>query len=42
MRAMLTAFAAIIVVAIGASQTLKQVGLSSAEQATGSSVRLGD
>ncbi|MEP1934359.1 MAG: hypothetical protein ABJN98_14450 [Roseibium sp.] len=40
MKAMLVAFAAIVVITIGASQVLKQVGFSSAEQATSSSVRL--
>lgn len=40
MRAMFAAFAAIIVITIGASQILGQLGFSSAEQATSSSVRL--
>ncbi|MEP3048116.1 MAG: hypothetical protein ABJL55_22370 [Roseibium sp.] len=40
MKAMLVAFAAIVVITVGSSQVLKQVGFSSAEQATGSSVRL--
>lgn len=42
MKAMLTAFAAIVVISIGASQVLKEAGYSSAERATSSSVRLGD
>jgi hypothetical protein len=42
MKAMLIAFVAIGVIAIGANQILDNVGFSSAEQATGSSVRLGD
>jgi len=42
MKAMLTAFAAVVVIALGASQVLKQASYSSAEKATGASVRLGD
>jgi hypothetical protein len=42
MKAMLTAFAAIVVIAIGANQILDQTGFSSAERATSSSVRLGN
>jgi hypothetical protein len=42
MKAMFAAFAAIVVIAIGANQILDRSGFSSAEQATGSSVRLGE
>lgn len=42
MKAMLTAFAAIVVIAIGANEVLDRVGFSSAEKATSSSVRLGE
>jgi len=42
MKAMLLAFAVTIVIAVGASQVLNNIGFSSAEQATGSSVRLGN
>ncbi len=42
MRAMLAAFAAIVVITIGASQVLDRAGFSSAEQGTSSSVRLGE
>ncbi|WP_296593229.1 hypothetical protein [Roseibium sp.] len=42
MKAMLAAFAAIVVISIGASQLLGNIGFSSADQATSSSVRLGD
>lgn len=40
MKAMLTAFAAIIVITIGANQVLDQLGFSSADQTSSSSVRL--
>ncbi|GAA0775812.1 hypothetical protein [Roseibium denhamense] len=42
MKAMLAAFAATFVIAIGASQMLGNMGFSSAEQASSSSVRLSD
>jgi len=42
MKAMLLAFAAIIVIAFGANQALEHMGFSSADQSTGASVRLGD
>ena len=42
MRAMFAAFAAIVVITIGASQVLDRAGFSSAEQGTSSSVRLGE
>ncbi len=42
MKAMLTAFAALIVLTIGASQVLDRAGFSSAEQGSSSSVRLGN
>lgn len=42
MRAMFAAFAAIVVIAIGASQVLDRAGFSSAEQGSSSSVRLGE
>ncbi|CTQ56400.1 hypothetical protein LP7551_04960 [Roseibium album] len=41
MKAMLLAFVAVGVIAVGASQILNNVGFSSEEQATGASVRLG-
>lgn len=40
MKAMLAAFAAIALIAIGANVILDQVGFSSAERGTGSAVRL--
>ncbi len=40
MKAMLVAFAAIIVIAIGADLALREAGFSSAEQNSGSAVRL--
>ncbi|QFT30318.1 hypothetical protein K1718_06345 [Roseibium porphyridii] len=42
MKAMLLAFVATAVIAVGASLTLDRMGYSSAQQATGSSVRLGN
>ncbi|WP_256370149.1 hypothetical protein [Labrenzia sp. PHM005] len=42
MKAMLTAFAAIVVIAIGANQVLDRAGFSSADQTTGNAVRLGN
>ncbi|WP_319383915.1 hypothetical protein [Roseibium sp.] len=42
MRAMFAAFAAIVVISIGASQVLDRAGFSSAEQGSSSSVRLGE
>ncbi|WP_297580470.1 hypothetical protein [Roseibium sp.] len=42
MKAMLLAFVAIVVIAIGANQTLEHMGFSSAEQTSSSSVRLGE
>lgn len=42
MKAMLLAFAAIIVIAVGANQALEHMGFSSADMTTGSSVRLGE
>ncbi|WP_299725983.1 hypothetical protein [uncultured Tateyamaria sp.] len=42
MKAMLTAFAATAVIAIGADFILGQAGFSSQEQATGAAVRLDD
>ncbi len=42
MKAMLIAFAAIIVIAIGANQALTHMGFSSADEYSSSSVRLGD
>jgi len=39
---MLAAFAAIVVISIGASEFLDRAGFSSAEQASSSSVRLGE
>ncbi|MES0812183.1 hypothetical protein ABLO27_22030 [Roseibium sp. SCPC15] len=42
MKAMLLAFVAIAVIAIGANQVLEHLGFSSAEQTSSSSVRLGD
>jgi hypothetical protein len=42
MKAMLVAFAAIIVIAIGANQALTHMGFSSADQTISSSVRLGE
>ncbi len=42
MKAMLTAFAATAVIAIGADFILDQVGFSSQERTTGSAVRLDD
>jgi hypothetical protein len=41
MKAMLLAFAAIIVIAVGSNQALEHMGFSSAEQTSSSSVRLG-
>ncbi|MCX2725549.1 hypothetical protein [Roseibium salinum] len=42
MKAMLIAFAAIIVIAVGANQVLDHLGFSSAERTSSSSVRLGE
>ena len=42
MKAMLIAFAAIIVIAVGANQALLHMGYSSADRATSDAVRLGD
>lgn len=42
MKAMLIAFAAIIVIAVGANLVLDRMGFSSAEQTSSSSVRLGE
>ena len=42
MKAMLIAFAAIIVIAIGANVALDNVGFSSEERTAGSAVRLDD
>ncbi|WP_267895697.1 hypothetical protein [Loktanella sp. Alg231-35] len=42
MKAMLTAFAAIAVIAVGASIVLGNAGFSSQERAAGASVRLDD
>jgi len=42
MKAMLIAFAAIIVIAVGANQVLTHMGFSSAERTASSSVRLGE
>jgi len=42
MKAMLLAFAAIIVISVGANQALEHMGFSSADQTTSSSVRLGE
>lgn len=42
MKAMLLAFAAIIVIAVGANQALTHMGFSSADQTTSASVRLGE
>lgn len=40
MKAMLVAFAALIVITIGASQVLQHIGFSSADRGAGPSVRL--
>lgn len=40
MKVMMTAFAATVIIAVGANFALNYVGFSSAEQATGSAVRL--
>lgn len=40
MKAMLTAFAAIAIIAVGANQILTRVGFSSQEQGASASVRL--
>ena len=40
MKAMLTGFAAIVVIALGANLLLQQVGFASDERLSGSSVRL--
>jgi len=42
MKTMLTAFAAIIVIAVGANVILGQAGFSSQERTAGAAVRLGD
>ncbi|GAB2184336.1 hypothetical protein [Roseibium sp. LAB1] len=42
MKTMLIAFAAIIVIAIGANQALEHMGFSSADFTTSPSVRLGE
>ncbi|WP_428645029.1 hypothetical protein [Roseibium sp.] len=42
MKAMLIAFAAIILIAIGANQILEHMGFSSADQTSSASVRLGE
>lgn len=42
MRTMLTAFAAIAVIAVGSNLILAQMGFSSQDRATGNSVRLDD
>ncbi|WP_256386387.1 hypothetical protein [Labrenzia sp. VG12] len=42
MKAMLLAFAAIVVISVGANQVLHNIGFSSADQSTSSSVRLGN
>lgn len=42
MKAMLAAFGAIVVIAIGSNLILQQAGFSSEERATGASVRLDD
>lgn len=42
MKAMLSAFVAIAVIAVGSNMFLKQAGFSAQAQATGSAVRLGD
>lgn len=42
MKAMLTAFAAIAVISVGANFLLGQAGFSSQDQAAGSAVRLDD
>lgn len=40
MKAMLTGFAAIILIAIGATFVLDQIGMTAQDQATGNAVRL--
>jgi len=40
MKAMLTAFAAIAIIAVGSNVILSNAGFSSADQASGASVRL--
>ena len=42
MKAMLIAFAAIILIAIGANQVLDRMGFSSADRTSSASVRRGD
>jgi hypothetical protein len=42
MRAMLLAFAAVIVIAVGANWALDHIGYSSADRNSGASVRLGE
>ena len=42
MKAMMTAFAAMIVIAIGANYVLEGAGFSSADQTSGNAVRLGN
>lgn len=42
MKAMFAAFAAIIVIAVGANLALEHMGFSSADQTSSPSVRLGD
>ncbi|WP_268957564.1 hypothetical protein [Roseibium aggregatum] len=42
MKAMFIAFAAIVVIAIGANQVLMHLGFSSEDQLTSPSVRLGE
>lgn len=41
MKAMLLAFLAIIVIAVGANLTLDKIGFSSQDKTSGSAVRLG-
>jgi len=42
MKTMLTAFAAIVVIAVGANFILGQAGFSSQDRTAGAAVRLGD
>lgn len=42
MKMMLTAFAAIVVIAIGADLALDRIGFSTSDRTAGEAVRLGD